>query len=147
MLNKVILIGNLGKDPEIRYTTSGAAVANFSMATTEKFKNKEGEKQEVVTWHNIIVWRQLAEICGKYLTKGKQIYIEGKIQVRSYDGKDGEKRYVTEIVADQMKMLGSAGDGQRSEGRAASTPPRQSQRPASDDFDDPPFDPDQDIPF
>lgn len=139
-LNKVMLIGNLGKDPESRFTPSGIEVATFSLATTEKFKNKEGEKQEVVTWHNIVAWRQLAGICSKFLTKGKQVYIEGKIQVRTYDDKEGVKRYVTEIVADQMQMLGSASDGQRSK-------PDQGQRPASDDFDDSPFDPNEEIPF
>lgn len=111
-VNKVILVGNLGKDPEVRYTPSGAAVASFSLATTERYKDKDGKAQEKTEWHNIIAWRQLAEICGKYLHKGKQVYIEGKIQTRSYDDRDGNKRYVTEIVADQMQMLGSAGSGE-----------------------------------
>lgn len=109
-VNKVILVGNLGKDPELRYTPSGAAVATFSMATTERYKDKEGNRQEKTEWHNIVVWRQLAEICGKYLHKGKQVYIEGKIQTRSYDDRDGNKKYITEIVADQMHMLGSRDD-------------------------------------
>ena len=109
-VNKVILVGNLGKDPELRYTASGTAVANFSLATTEKYKDRDGNSQEKTEWHNIVVWRQLAEICGKYLTKGKQIYIEGKIQTRSYDDRDGNKRYITEIVVDQMQMLGRAGE-------------------------------------
>ncbi len=107
-VNKVILVGNLGKDPELRYTPSGAAVATFSLATTNPFKDKEGNKQ--TEWHNIVAWRQLAEICGKYLHKGKQVYIEGRIQTRSYDDRDGNKRYITEIVADQMQMLGSRDD-------------------------------------
>lgn len=107
-VNKVILVGNLGKDPELRYTPSGAAVATFSLATTDPFKDKEGNKK--TEWHNIVAWRQLAEICGKYLHKGKQVYIEGRIQTRSYDDRDGNKRYITEIVADQMQMLGRAGD-------------------------------------
>jgi len=106
-VNKVILVGNLGKDPELRYTTSGAAVATFSLATTNPFKDKEGNKQ--TEWHNIVAWRQLAEICGKFLHKGKQVYIEGRIQTRSYDDRDGNKRYITEIVADQMQMLDSRG--------------------------------------
>lgn len=109
-VNKVILVGNLGKDPELRYTTSGTAVANFTLATSERFKDRNGEQQKRTEWHNIVAWAGLAEICGKYLKKGKQIYIEGRIQTRSYDDRDGNKRYVTEIVADQMQMLGRAGE-------------------------------------
>lgn len=109
-VNKVILVGNLGKDPELRYTPSGAAVATFSLATTERYKDRDGNRQEKTEWHNIVAWRQLAEICGKFLHKGKQVYIEGRIQTRSYDDRDGNKRYITEIVADQMQMLGRAGD-------------------------------------
>lgn len=105
-VNKVILVGNLGKDPELRYTPSGAAVVTFSIATSERYKDREGNKQEKTEWHNIVAWRQLAEICGKYLHKGKQVFIEGKIQTRSYDDRDGNKKYITEIVADQMQMLG-----------------------------------------
>lgn len=109
-VNKVILVGNLGKDPELRYTPSGAAVATFSLATTERYKDRDGNRQEKTEWHNIVAWRQLAEICGKFLHKGKQVYIEGRIQTRSYDDRDGNKRYITEIVADQMQMLGRAGE-------------------------------------
>lgn len=109
-VNKVILVGNLGKDPELRYTPSGAAVVTFSLATTERYKDRDGNRQEKTEWHNVVAWRQLAEICGKYLHKGKQVYIEGRIQTRSYDDRDGNKRYITEIVADQMQMLGRAGD-------------------------------------
>lgn len=109
-VNKVILVGNLGKDPELRYTPSGTPVANFSIATTEKFKDQEGNPREKTEWHKIVAWRQLAEICGKYLTKGRQVYIEGKIQTSSYEDRDGNRRYITEIVADQMQMLGRAGD-------------------------------------
>ncbi len=111
-VNKVILVGNLGKDPELRYTPSGTAVATFSLATTERYKDRDGNRQDKTEWHNIVAWRQLAEICGKYLHKGKQIYIEGKIQTRSYDDRDGNKRYITEIVVDQMQMLGSRDDSQ-----------------------------------
>ncbi len=111
-INKVILVGNLGKDPELRYTPSGTAVATFSLATTERFKDRDGNQQSKTEWHNIVVWRQLAEICGKYLHKGRQVYIEGKIQTRSYDDRDGNKRYMTEIVADQMQMLGNRDDNQ-----------------------------------
>ncbi|MEA3466027.1 MAG: single-stranded DNA-binding protein [Thermodesulfobacteriota bacterium] len=109
-VNKVILVGNLGKDPDLRYTQSGAAVANFPIATSENYKDREGNRQEKTEWHNIVVWRQLAEICGKYLHKGKQVYIEGKLQTRKWQDRDGNDRYSTEIVADQMQMLGRAGD-------------------------------------
>lgn len=111
-VNRVILVGNLGKDPELRYTASGTAVCNFSLATTERYKDRDGNSQEKTEWHNIVVWRQLAEICGKYLTKGKQIYVEGEIQTRSYEDRDGAKKYITEIVVDQMQMLGRVGDAQ-----------------------------------
>ncbi len=155
-VNKVILVGNLGKDPELRYTPSGAAVATFSLATTEKFKDRSGEMQEKTEWHNIVVWRQLAEICGKYLHKGKQVYIEGRIQTRSYDDRDGNKRYITEIVADQMQMLGRAGEesggqarsaGDARQGRPAPQRPASGGAPAYEDFADTPFNPDDDIPF
>jgi len=105
-VNKAILVGNLTKDPEQRFTGSGTAVCNFSLATNEKYKDKSGEWQERAEFHNIVSWSKLAEICGKYLKKGKQVYIEGRIQTRSYDDKSGNKKYVTEIVADQMQMLG-----------------------------------------
>lgn len=122
-VNKVILVGNLGKDPELRYTASGAAVCNFSLATTENYKDRDGNKQEKTEWHNIVIWRQLAEIAGKYLTKGKQVYLEGKIQTRSYDDRDGNKRYITEIVVDEMQMLGRVVDTQGQGNTNA--PPRQ----------------------
>ena len=109
-LNQINIIGNLGKDPELRYTPSGDAVCNFSVAVTEKYKNKQGEPQEETEWFNVVVWRNLAEICGKYLTKGKPVYIGGKIKTRSYDDRDGNKRYMTELVASNMEMLGSKGD-------------------------------------
>ena len=107
-LNKVSLIGNLGKDPELKYTPSGVAVATFSIATSESWKDKDGNAQEKTEWHNIVAWRKLAEICGEYLKKGKKVYIEGKLQTRNYE-KDGIKRYVTEIVADQLIMFDSGG--------------------------------------
>lgn len=107
-MNKVILCGNLGKDPELRYTPSGVAVTTFSIATSERYKDRDGNKQEKTEWHNIVVWRQLAEICGKFLQKGSKILIEGKIQTRSYDDRDGNKKYITEIVGDQMEMLDGA---------------------------------------
>lgn len=116
-INKVILIGNLGADPEVRYTPSGKAVANLRIATTEQWTNKEGGKEERTEWHRIVAWGRLGEICGEYLHKGKQVYIEGKLQTRSWEDREGNKRYTTEIVAQTMQMLGPAGK----EGRA-STP-------------------------
>ncbi len=110
-VNKVILIGNLGKDPEMRYTQNGTAVANFSIATTESWGGRDGgERQEKTEWHNIVAWARLAEICGQYLTKGRQVYIEGRIQTRQWEDRDGNTRYTTEIVAQNMQMLGSRGD-------------------------------------
>jgi single-strand DNA-binding protein len=109
-LNKVMLIGNLGKDPELRYTPSGVAVATFTIATNESWKDQDGNLQERTEWHTIVAWRKLAEICAEWLKKGKKIYIEGRIQTRSFDDKNtGAKRYVTEIVADNMIMLDSRG--------------------------------------
>jgi single-strand DNA-binding protein len=104
-LNKVQLIGRLGKDPEVKHTNDNVPVAKFSLATTETYKDKSGQKQETTEWHNIVCWRNLAEIAERYLTKGKQVYIEGKIKTRSWDDKDGVKKYITEIVADNFIML------------------------------------------
>ena len=109
-VNKVILIGNLGSDPQVRYTPQGTAVANFSVATTERYTNKNGERESRTEWHRIVAWSKLAEICSQYLKKGKQVYIEGRIQTRQWDDKDGNKRTTTEIVANNMVMLGRAGD-------------------------------------
>jgi single-strand DNA-binding protein len=113
-LNKVLLIGNLGKDPEVRYTASGTAVASFSLATSEKFKNKDGEWEERTEWHNVILWERLAEIAGEYLAKGKTVYIEGRLQTRKWQDKDGKDRYTTEIVGEKMQML-SRNDGSNHE--------------------------------
>lgn len=110
-VNKAIIIGRLGQDPEIRYFQDGTAVANFSVATSEEWKDKEtGEKRERTEWHRIVAFKRLAEICGQYLAKGRQVYIEGRIQTREWDDRDGNKRYTTEIVANTMQMLGSKGD-------------------------------------
>jgi single-strand DNA-binding protein len=106
-LNKAILIGNLGKDPEIRATASGQSVATFSLATSEKIKNKSGEMEERTEWHKVVLWGKLADIAAQYLAKGKPVYIEGRIQTRKWEGKDGVEHYTTEIVGDTMKMLGS----------------------------------------
>ena len=109
-INKVILIGNLGKDPELRYTPNSQAVATFSLATTEKWKDKEGKFQEKTEWHNIVAWGKQAEICKEYLKKGSPVYVEGRIQHRSYDDKEGNKKYITEIVARSVQMLGRKGE-------------------------------------
>ena len=106
-VNKVILVGNLGKDPEVRYLDSGVAVANFTLATTENYKNKQGERVSQTEWHNIVLWRGLAEVAEKWLKKGSSIYVEGKIRNRKWEDKDGNTRYNTEVLADNMTMLGS----------------------------------------
>ena len=109
-VNKVILVGNLGRDPEVRYMPNGEAVANFSIATTENWKDKSGVKQEKTEWHNIVMYRRLAEIAGEYLKKGRPVYIEGRLQTRKWEN-DGVTRYTTEIIGDQMQMLGSKDGG------------------------------------
>ncbi len=120
MINKVILVGRLGKDPEVRYTPDGTMVTNFNLATDENYKDKSGEKVQKTEWHRIVTFGKLAEICGNYLVKGKLVFIEGKIQTRSWDDKEGVKRYSTEIVANDMKMLDSKGQGQaQGQGKAA----------------------------
>lgn len=111
MVNKVILIGNLGRDPEVRSTPSGQAVASFTLATNRRWRDKNGQKQEETEWHNIVVWGKQAEIAGQYLTKGKQIYLEGRLQTRSWEDRNsGEKKYRTEIVCDNFQMLSGRGD-------------------------------------
>ncbi len=110
-INKVILIGNLGRDPEMRYMPDGQAVANFSIATSEEWRDKQtGEKRERTEWHRIVAFRKLGEICGEYLSKGKKVYIEGRIQTKEWQDRDGNKRWTTEIVASQMQMLSPKGD-------------------------------------
>ena len=112
MLNKVMLIGNLGRDPEVRSTPSGQQVASFSIATNRRWKDRDGNKQEQTEWHNIVVWGRQAEIAGQYLSKGRQIFVEGRLQTRSWDDKQsGEKKYRTEIVCDNFQMLGSRSGG------------------------------------
>jgi len=110
-VNKVILIGNLGRDPEIRYMPSGDAVANLRIATTDKFKDRSGEPQEVTEWHSVAFFGKQAEICGQYLKKGSQIYVEGSLRTRKWQDKDGNDRYTTEIRGDRMQMLGGRGGG------------------------------------
>ena len=146
MLNKVILIGRLGKDPEVRYMPNGEAVCNFSVATSETWNDRNGQRQERTEWHNITMYRRLAEIAGQYLKKGSQVYLEGCIQSRKYQGKDGIERTAYDIIVNEMKMLGGGSDGQQAQSAQgkAPTPPRR-QAPAApaapvDDVDD-------DIPF
>lgn len=161
-LNKVILIGNLGRDPEVRYMPNGEAVCNFSIATSDSWKDKQGQKQERTEWHNIVMYRRLAEIAGEYLKKGSSVYLEGRIQTRKWQDKNtGQDRYTTEIIADQMQMLGGKSGGAAPMGEssggyddfnqdyapAASSPqpsaPQQSKPAPKKDFDD--FE--DDIPF
>ena len=147
-INKVILIGRVGRDPEIKYTPNGSPVAKFSLATDETFKDRSGAQQRRTEWHNIVAWNKLAEICGEYLTKGKQIYIEGSIRSRQWEDQSGNKRTGYDIVARTMQMLGSKADSER----AASTSARTS-GPGSEDAGSPPEPPsegeitDDDIPF
>ena len=131
MINKVILIGNLGADPEIRYTQTGAAVATFTLATTERWRGQDGQTQEQTEWHRIVAWAKLAEICSQYLHKGSRVYIEGKLQTRKWQDKEGGTRYTTEIVAREMKML----DGRESGGRDVAPEPG----PPTNFGDDVPF--------
>ena len=138
-VNKVILVGNLGKDPEVRYTKAGQAVASFSLATSEKWTNKEGGKEEKTEWHRITAWGKLGEICGEYLSKGKQVYIEGRLQTRDWDDKDGNKKTTTEVVVSNMVMLGQISDG-RGAG-AAGAQHSAGSGGGADDFED------DDIPF
>jgi len=162
-VNKVILVGNLGRDPEMRYLPSGEAVANLAIATADKFKNKQGEMVEQTEWHRVSFFGRTAEVCGQYLKKGSQVYIEGSIRTRKYTDKEGVEKYATEIRGDRMQMLGSKGGGggmadmddggydqsvpaprsQPQGGSSRGNPPAAAQRPASSGFDDM----DDDIPF
>jgi single-strand DNA-binding protein len=130
-VNKVILMGNLGKDPEVRFMPNGDAVCNFSIATTDSWKDKAGERQEKTEWHNIVIYRRLAEIAGEYLKKGRPVYIEGRLQTRKWQTKEGQDRYTTEIIADSMQMLG---------GRESAAPQENSgvEEKPKDDFDQTP---------
>ena len=120
-VNKVILVGNLGRDPEVRYTQSGTPVANFTLATTDRWNDQSGEKQERTEWHRIVVWGKQAEIAGEYLRKGKQIFVEGSLQTREWTDRDGNKRYTTEVKAMNFQMLGRRGDAEPAERRESTT--------------------------
>lgn len=145
-LNKVILIGRLGQEPTIRFMPNGEAVCNFSVATSESWKDQSGQLQERVEWHNVTMYRRLAEIAGQYLKKGSQVYLEGKIQTRKYQGKDGIERTAYDIIVNEMKMLGGGNDGQQAQSAQAETPtPPSRKTPATpaaraEDIDD-------DVPF
>ncbi|MCH7691122.1 MAG: single-stranded DNA-binding protein [candidate division Zixibacteria bacterium] len=128
-VNKVILIGRLGKDPDLRYTPSGKAVATFSLATTERWKGQDGQRQESTTWHNIVAWGKQAETIKEYLSKGREVYLEGRIVNRSYDDKDGNKKYISEVVVQQFTFIGSKGSSGNDGGQTA---PAESAEPATD---------------
>ena len=151
-VNKVILVGNLGGDPTMRYTPSGTAVANFNIATTEKYTNRSGERESRTEWHRVVAWGRLAEICNQYLKKGKQIYVEGRLQTRNWEDQSGTKRYTTEVIANNMVMLGRAGesgdapaqdfppdDFQQSPNEDAATQGSSASKAADKDEDDLPF--------
>ena len=147
-VNKAILIGNLGKDPEIRSTTSGQRVANFSLATSRSWTGQDGQRQEKTEWHSIVVWGKLVDICEKYLQKGKQVYIEGRIETRSWQDKEGQTKYKTEIICDQMTMLGRAGTGDRNGGEGGGyEAPRGGGAPRDESFEPAGAAPDDDLPF
>jgi single-strand DNA-binding protein len=139
-LNKAMLIGNLGKDPELRFTPSGRAVARFPVATSEQWTDANGQRQDRTEWHNIVVWGKQAESCGQYLSKGRQVFIEGSIRSRQYDDKEGQKRYITEVIAQRVQFLGGGrGDGAGA-GRGAPSGGAEEVAPAPAPEDD-------DIPF
>lgn len=130
-INKVILVGNVGKDPEVRHLENGTPVCNFSLATSETYTNKNGEKVTNTEWHNIVLWRTQAEIAQKFVKKGSQIYVEGKIRTRSYDDKDNIKRYVTEIVGDTFQLLGRRPDDQQNTGGSGNYTQSQATQPSA----------------
>ena len=145
-INKVILVGNLGGDPEVRYANSGVAVCNFTMATTRTYKDKQGERKDETEWHRIVAFGRTAEVCGEYLKKGRQVYIEGRMQTRKWQDKDGNDRWTTEIVTENMQMLGNrGGDGgggsQRGSSSQGSSGKDEPYQPLPGDI------PDSDVPF
>ncbi len=151
-INKAILIGNLGQDPEMRYTGNGTAVCNMRLATTDRYKDASGEMVERTEWHNVVAWARLAEVCSEYLRKGSKVYFEGPLQTRSWEDRDGNTRYTTEIRAREMMMLDSRGGNESGNGStggfSGSKPqaPRKAASPAGADADAG-YDPDDDLPF
>ena len=133
-VNKIILIGNLGRDPEMRYLPSGEAVANLALATTDKYKDKQGQQQESTEWHRVSFFGKVAEVCGQYLKKGSQVYVEGSIRTHKYTDKDGVDKYATEIRGDRMQMLGSRAEGAQEQ--KAAQPPSRGGGSGFDDMDD-----------
>ncbi|NRA65196.1 MAG: single-stranded DNA-binding protein [Pseudobacteriovorax sp.] len=133
-VNKAIILGNLGQDPEIRYTTSGAAVCTLNIATTDVRKDQNGERQENTEWHRVVVWNKQAENCAKYLAKGRSVYVEGKIQTRSWEDQNGQKRYSTEVVAQTVQFVGGAAGGRS----MSQQPAESSQNPGMNSFSPPP---------
>jgi single-strand DNA-binding protein len=142
-VNKVILIGNLGSDPDVKFTPSGVPVANFNLATSESWTDRNGERQERTEWHRLVLWRKLAEIAGQYLKKGSKLYVEGRLQTRSWDDQSGQKRYTTEVEVRDMQMLDSRGEAPDAGGRTSGDPgPAAAQGPmpaSSEEDDDLPF--------
>ena len=143
-VNKAILIGNVGKDPEIRYLENGTPFCTITLATNETYQNKAGDRVTKTEWHNVVLWRGLAEVASKYVKKGSQIYIEGRIRTRSYDDKDGNKKYITEIVADNMQLLGRRSDDGQSASSSQSSEAKAVQEP---DVYDAPINESDDLPF
>lgn len=146
-LNKVFLMGNLGRDPEVRYTQGGAAVANFSIATNERWTDKNGQQQEKTEWHKIVVWGKTAELCGQYLKKGRQAFIEGRLQTREWTDKQNQKQYTTEIVANNVQFIGPRPDGAPAGNGASSGPENFGPPPGADDTSPPAGVGPDDIPF
>lgn len=145
-VNKVILVGNLGADPEVRYASSGTAVCNFTMATTRTYKDKQGERRDETEWHRVVAFGRTAEVCGEYLKKGRQVYIEGRLQTRKWQDKDGNDRWTTEIVTETMQMLGSRGADAGGGGQRVSS--FQPSSGSDDPYQPLPGDiPDNDVPF
>ncbi|MDQ6962694.1 MAG: single-stranded DNA-binding protein [Mariprofundaceae bacterium] len=138
MLNKAILIGNLGQDPETRFMQDGTCVCNISIATTERFKNREGERQDRTEWHRVVLWGKLGEIANQYLRKGSQVYIEGKIETRKWKDRDGNDKYTTEIRANEMKMLGGRRDDNASQGQGGGQYQQQNAAPAQNNWQNQP---------
>ena len=151
-VNKVIIVGRLGADPDVKAVGQGSTVTKLSVATSENWVDKEGQKQERTEWHRVVVWGKLAEICGKHLSKGRQVYVEGRLQTRSWEDQQGQKKYSTEVVANTVQFLGSAGEG-RSEGRPAQSTGQSTSQSSREEFGaqdfgpEPSFDSAEEIPF
>lgn len=146
-VNKVILVGRLGNDPEVKSIGQGSTVAQFNIATSENWMDKNGQKQERTEWHRIVVWNKLAEICGRHLAKGRQVYVEGRLQTRQWEDKQGQKRYTTEIVANTVQFLGAPGEQRSSNAGGASQGSSQAENEFQNFGPEPSFDTSDEIPF